>query len=249
MSDTIPPSGRRPDRNRRTRAFLRWRAIGEVGSRARPLNRVGVHAQQPITRQLAAIKGHSTLPHQEGDHARAGGGGVAGGALPMSAGTSWPPTNGPARVAQPSDEGVGEADAGWASRGPRFARFAAAMEADPGSQDQLFPRSQRRIRTADPVISSARIRWLGIGSWALFCAALFVSLLLRPDRVSFQLDQIHPRVLVSDVRSPAVSMPATKRLLPAHGQKVASTAPATAPDLDARPADQGTRAGLEADLP
>jgi hypothetical protein len=38
----------------------------------------------------------------------------------------------------------------------------------------------------------------------------------------------------------------TRRLLPAHGQEVASTAPATAPDLDARPADQGTRARLEA---
>ena len=40
-------------------------------------------------RQLAETKGHSTLPHQEGDHARAGRGGVEGGALPMSAGTSF----------------------------------------------------------------------------------------------------------------------------------------------------------------
>jgi hypothetical protein len=158
---------------------------------------------------------------------------------PIPTGLSWPPTNRPARVAQPSDEGVGEADAGWASRGPRFARFAAAMEADPASQDQLFPRSQRRIRTADPVISSPRIRWLGIGSWALFCAALFVSLLLRPDRVSFQLDQIQPRAVVSDVRPMADSMPTTTRFLLAHGQEVAATAPETAPDLDARPADQG----------
>ena len=172
----------------------------------------------PIMRRLAETKGHSTLPHQEGDRARAGRGGVEGGALPMSAGTSWPPTNRPARVAQPSDEGVAEADAGWASRGPRFARFAAVMEADPASQDQLFPRSQRRIRTADPAISSPRIRWLGIGSWALFCAALFVSLLLRPDRVSFQLDQIQPRTVVSDVRPMADSMPTTTRFLPAHGQ-------------------------------
>jgi hypothetical protein len=39
------------------------------------LNQVGVHAVGPITRQLAETKGHSTLPHQEGDHARAGRGG------------------------------------------------------------------------------------------------------------------------------------------------------------------------------
>ena len=38
-------------------------------------NQVGVHALQPIKRQLAETKGHSTLPHQEGDHAGAGRGG------------------------------------------------------------------------------------------------------------------------------------------------------------------------------
>jgi hypothetical protein len=110
---------------------------------------------------------------------------------------SWRPTNRPTRVAQPHDEGVGEADAGWASRGPRFARFAAALEADPPSQDQLLDghcRSQRRqhptaasasrplrrvrIPTADPVKSLTGIQWLGVGSWAFFCVALFVSLLL-----------------------------------------------------------------------
>jgi hypothetical protein len=48
-----------------------------------------VHALQPITRQLAETKGHPTLPHQEGDHAGAGRGGHAGGALPKSAGTSF----------------------------------------------------------------------------------------------------------------------------------------------------------------
>jgi hypothetical protein len=157
------------------------------------------------------------------------------------------PTHGPARVAQSSDQRVGEADGRPALPGPRFARFAAAMEAGAASQDQLLPRLQRQMRPAHAVDSSPRIQWLGIGSWALFCAALFVSLLLRPDRASFQLDQIHPRALVSDVRPIVDSMPTTRRLLPAHGQEVASTAPATAPDLDARPADQATRAGLEAD--
>jgi hypothetical protein len=91
------------------------------------------------------------------------------------------PTHGPTRVAQSPDKRAGEADAGCASRGPRFARFAAAMEAGAASQDQLLPRSQHKIRRADPVQSSPRIQWLGIGSWALFCAALFVSLLLRLD--------------------------------------------------------------------
>jgi hypothetical protein len=65
------------------------------------------------------------------------------------------------------------------------------MEVEAASQDQLFPRSQRKIRRADPVNSIPRIQWLGIGSWALFCVALFVSLVLRPDRVGFQLDQTH----------------------------------------------------------
>jgi hypothetical protein len=117
---------------------------------------------------------------------------------------SRPPTNSPPRVSQ-------RTHGGRAPRGPRFARFAAAMEVEAASQDQLFPRSQRKIRRADPVNSIPRIQWLGIGSWALFCVALFVSLVLRPDRVGFQLDQIHPRALVSDVRSPAISMPATKK--------------------------------------
>jgi hypothetical protein len=158
---------------------------------------------------------------------------------------SWAPSHRPARVAQLSDEGVSEADPGWATRGPQFPRFAAATEADPPSHDQLFPRSRRRISTADPFNSSPRIRWLAIGGWALLCVALFVSLLVRPDRVSFQLEQIQPRALITAVRP----MPTTRTFPPAHGQEVTSTAPATAPDLDARPADQGTRAGLKADLP
>jgi hypothetical protein len=179
--------------------------------------------------------------------------------------SSWPPAESQSQVAQPSDESVVALDVERTSSGPRFARFAAAMEAEAESQDQLLPRPQRRallvttytiplrkgarVLTADRVKSAPGIRWLGISSWALFCAALFISLLLRPDRASFQLDQIHPRALVSDVRPIADSMPTTKKLLPAHRQEVASTAPATAPDLDAGPADQGTRAGLEADLP
>jgi hypothetical protein len=129
--------------------------------------------------------------------------------------------------------------------GPRFARFTAAMEANPASQDQLFPRSPRRIRPTKRIHTSSRIAWLGIGGWAFFCAALFVSLLLPSERASLQLDRIQPRALVSDVRSIVEST--LRTLLPAHGQEVVSTSPTTVPELDARPADQGTRAGPEAD--
>jgi hypothetical protein len=51
-------------------------------------NQVGVHALQ--RHEIDGVtKGHSTLPHEEGDHAGAGRGGVAGGALPKSAGSSF----------------------------------------------------------------------------------------------------------------------------------------------------------------
>jgi hypothetical protein len=172
--------------------------------------------------------------------------GAAPGA-PIRTRLSRSPTNRPARVALSSAERVEEADAGRASQGVRFARFAAAMEADPASRDQLFGWSQRRIRPAETVNTSSRIQWLGIGSWALFCAALLVSLLLRPHQVSLELDQIHPRTLASDVRPIADSVPTTRGLLPGHGQEVALTAPAPAPDLHARPADQETLPGDEAD--
>jgi hypothetical protein len=167
---------------------------------------------------------------------------------PISGASSRSPPTSHSRIAQQS-HGV------RVSRAPRFVRFAAALEADPPSQDQLLDglgRSQRRghataassirplgrvrIPTANPVKSRVAIEWLGVGGWALSCAVLIASLLLRPDPVSLPLDQIHPRALASDVRPLVDSMPTT-RLRPADGQEV--------PDLDARPADQGTRAGFE----
>jgi hypothetical protein len=165
---------------------------------------------------------------------------------PISNRLSRPSPHRPARVAPTSDEGVEEADPGRASHVPRFARFAAAMDASPAPQDQLFARSPRRIRPPEPVHSVSGIQWLGIGSWAFFCVALFVSLLLPSERASFQLDQIQPRALVSDVRS--IAEPTLRGLLPAHGQEVVSRSPTTALELDARPADQGTPARLEAEL-
>jgi hypothetical protein len=139
------------------------------------------------------------------------------------------PTNRPARVAPSSAERADEADAGRAPRGPPFARFAAAMAADPALQDQLFPRSQRRIRPAEPDNTSSRIHWLGIGSWALFCAALFVTLLLRPDRdavdrgIALQADHTLRRAIVS--------VPATADPMPllSNGREITMRPAAPAP--------------------
>jgi hypothetical protein len=150
---------------------------------------------------------------------------------PIPTRLSRPPTNSPARVAQSSDKGVDEPSARGAPRGPRFARFAAAMEAEAASQDQLLPRSQHRIRPAGPVHTSSRIQWLGIVSWALFCAALFVSLLLRPDQdavdrgIGLQADDTLQRAIVS-VPATADPMPL---LLNGRGITIKFPAPAPGP--------------------
>jgi hypothetical protein len=135
---------------------------------------------------------------------------------------SRPPTNSPTRVAQP-------AQGGQAPRGRRFARFAAAMEAEAASKAQLLRRPQRRIRPANPVDSRARIQWLGMASWALFCTALFVSLLLRPDQdavdrgIGLQADHTLQRAIVS-VPATADPMP-----LPSKGRGLTIRPPAPAP--------------------
>ena len=111
-----------------------------------------------------------------------------------------------------------------------FARFAAAMAAGPASQDQLFARSQRRIRAAETVNTSARIQWLGIGSWALFCAALFVTLLLRPDR-----DAVDHGIALQEadhtLRRAIVSIPATADPMPllSNGREITMRPAAPAP--------------------
>jgi hypothetical protein len=169
------------------------------------------------------------------------------------------------RVAPPSDQPAVEPDGERASNGLRFARFAAAMEADPTPQDQLLersPRTRRRTRlsavaasalrplkdagsdTADPIRSPAGFRWLGIGSWALLCAALFVSLLLRPDRdagTGLRSDRVQQhRPTVSDVRPAADPAPTIGKLLLSSDQEVRSTAPAADADPRASPAPQPT---------
>jgi hypothetical protein len=181
--------------------------------------------------------------------------------------------DGGSRVAQRFNERVGEPDVERAWSGPRFARFAAAMEADPTPQDQLLerlPRSRRRTRlsavaaatlrplkdarsdTADPIRSPAGIRWLGIGSWALFCAALFVSLLLRPDRdagTGLRLDRVQQqRPTVNDVQAAADPTPTIAELLPSNGGDVTPTTPAADPGSGASAAPQPTaEASLEDD--
>jgi hypothetical protein len=89
------------------------------------------------------------------------------------------------------------------SSGRRFVRFAAAMQAEPPPTEQI-PDEQTRAQlppapsaAADSTVrrstgarhrSNPWIRWLGIGSWALLCAALFVSLLSWPDRELLKRD-------------------------------------------------------------
>ena len=86
-----------PARNQRglalkhAQAFLDPEVLGRDLDRALDRPEPGrVHALEPVTRELAETKGHSTLPHEADDHTRGTvEGGVAGGALPMSAGTSF----------------------------------------------------------------------------------------------------------------------------------------------------------------
>ena len=150
----------------------------------------------------------------------------------------------PARVAQASAQRVGKADAEWAARGLRFARFAAAMQDNPTPQDGVLDvlcRSVRRkhptaassIRpargAADPVKSVTGIQWLGIGSWAFFCVALFVS--LHPGRDAIdrgtgpQTHHALQRTIVSGVPPTADPIP-----LPSSGRGVAIGPPPPAPE-------------------
>jgi hypothetical protein len=67
----------RPLRDRRRCSRLRWpswtwKSWTVIRIPRRSPKQVRVHGLQPITRQRVQTKGHSTLPHEEGDHARAG---------------------------------------------------------------------------------------------------------------------------------------------------------------------------------
>ena len=157
-----------------------------------------------------------------------------------------------ARLTRPT-----EPEAERTSCGPRFARFVAAIEAAPPPQAQLLeerlPRSPSPLQSAlpettafvcgstealsrlvDRARSHPKILWLGIGSWMLFCAAFFVSLLPSQDRAVYdhgadvRSDQIRNRatsgvVLQGADRSQAESMLTTDDVLPSDGQEAAST--------------------------
>jgi hypothetical protein len=160
-----------------------------------------------------------------------------------------------------------EPEAERTSNGPRFARFVAAIEATPPPQaqlpEELPPRSPSPLqsslpettatvcgpteawpRLVDRARSHPKILRLGVGSWMLFCAALFVSLLPSQDRAVYdhgadiRSDQIQDRATSSEVldgadRSQAESMPTTDDVLPSERQEAASE---IRPPLDASPA-------------
>jgi hypothetical protein len=84
-----------------------------------------------------------------------------------------------------------------ASSGPRFVRFAATMAAEPPATGEMLDERTRAQLQHGPSAAGdfpvsrpmgARdlinpwMLWLGIGSWALLCAVLFVSLLSWQER-------------------------------------------------------------------
>jgi hypothetical protein len=148
-----------------------------------------------------------------------------------------------------------------ASRRPQFARFVAAMEANPPqktqmldevSRDQLQPAPSGAAETTVNQSSEAWARtnpkflWLAIVSWALACAALFVSLLPWQDRDAFERslglrpERIQGPVTDSDApkradRGQRDPTPSSQELLPTDRLEVVS---ARRHQLHASPAPQ-----------
>lgn len=117
-----------------------------------------------------------------------------------------------------------EPEAEQTSSGPRFARFVAAIAANPPRQVQLleevprFPMWQASsAKAAPPVPSPIKVRsgpsaampWFGIGCWALFSMALVASLLHWPDRdtaddvIGVRSDRAQQRAVFSHTREAA----------------------------------------------
>jgi len=139
-----------------------------------------------------------------------------------------------------------EPDVERAPKGPRFVRFAAAMRAEPPPAGHMLrERTRARLQhvpSAAADFSGSRARgardprspwmvWLGIGSCALLCAALFVSLLLWHERNVSERDlgtksgQIQsPAPLREALRSAARDQPTPmiKESLPKDGHQVNS---------------------------
>jgi hypothetical protein len=184
---------------------------------------------------------------------------MAGAKMVICVGAAWVDGMKNARLTRPI-----EPEAERTSSGPRFVRFGAAIEATPPPQAQLLEEllplspsplqsalpettgpvcgpTKTRSRLADRGRSHPKILWLGIGSWMLFCAAFFVSLLPSQDRTAYD-HGAHIRsaeirkqatsgvVLQGAGRSQTESMPTTDEVLPSDGQEAAS---AVRPPLDA----------------
>jgi hypothetical protein len=135
---------------------------------------------------------------------------------------------------KPSAHSVEALELDLARRRRRFARFAAAMEAAPPPTAQMLrasmptPKARRTELRRRPVPGLA---WLGLGSWALMCGGLFVSLLLWRHQDAFdayvrQPGQTTVRATGSDVRKAELRngdrKPGGSQLLPDREGAVAS---------------------------
>jgi glycosyltransferase involved in cell wall biosynthesis len=111
------------------------------------------------------------------------------------------------RSIEPSNARSGEPVVERTSNGPRFARFVAAIEANPPQVqllEELLPHTPSPLQSSPSEITSRirraigawpwlvecarsnpRLQWLGIGCWMLFCAAFFVTVLLLQDRANY----------------------------------------------------------------
>lgn len=159
-----------------------------------------------------------------------------------------------------------EPDVERRSNGPRFAKFAARMQAEPPPMGQMLDeRTRAEVQHVAPAAvdfsasrsTGARDRsppWLlslGIGSWALLCAALFVSLLSWQDR---ELSKRDGGATSDPIQSPATvsnalraadrdqPTPMLEELLPKEGHKVTTEA---RPDLDSSAPAQPAEPRLE----
>jgi hypothetical protein len=137
----------------------------------------------------------------------------------------------------------GESEGEQTSRRPHFARFAAAIKANPPSQanqlEDRLPQSPSPLPPASSETTSTvcrlteapsclvdrtrpnrKILRLGIGSWMFFCAALFVSVLLSHDRT----DDDHS----ADIRSDRIqNRPTSSEVLEGADRSQAESMPTT----------------------
>ena len=164
------------------------------------------------------------------------------------------------RTVRSIEPNVERTSSGWG-----FVRFAAAMQAEPPPTEQIRDERTRAQllpapSAADSTVSRSMearhrsnpwIPWLGIGSWALLCAALFISLLSSHDRELLQRDggttsdPIQSPATVSNALRAAdrnQPTPMLEELLPKEGHKMTTEA---RPDLDSSAPAQPAEPRLE----